>query len=269
MQISRSGFYKWLRRQGLVTERMIENEVLKMEIKKIFSDHKKRYGAVKIKKELDKQGTNVSIKKVNKIMKNNNLVCLHTKKFKVATTQSNHALPVADNQLNRNFTATAPNQVWVADITYIKTLSGWLYLAIVLDLFSRRIVGYATSVRIDNNLVISALDKALGRYKISQGLIFHSDRGVQYASHDFRSAIKEHDFVQSMSRKGDCWDNAPAESFFATLKKELIYPLGVCTRFQVERELFEYIEAYYNTVRSHSSLNYKSPLEFEKMYRAA
>lgn len=270
MQVSRSGFYKWLRRLGLSSERQIQNEILRIKITKIFNDHKKRYGAVKIRHELAKEGVKVSIKKVNKIMKNNNLVCLHSKKFKVVTTNSKHSLPVADNKLNREFSATRPNQTWVADITYIKTLSGWLYLAIVLDLFSRRIVGYATSIKIDNNLVLAALDNALKRTNVSGiGLIFHSDRGVQYASHDFRKVLLEHSFTQSMSRRGNCWDNAPAESFFATLKKELIYPLGLCTRFQVERELFEYIEAYYNTIRSHSYLNYISPLEFEKLYRAA
>ena len=269
MQVSRSGFYKWLRRQGFVTERQVQYEMLTMKIKKIFYSHKKRYGAIKINNELAKEGLNYSIKKVNKIMKKSNLVCLHTKKFKIVTTESKHSLPVANNELNRQFSATAPNQAWVADITYIKTLSGWLYLAIVLDLFSRRIVGYATSIRIDNNLVLNALDNALIRNKLSgTGLVFHSDRGVQYASNDFRRVIKDNNFVQSMSRKGNCWDNAPAESFFATLKKELIYPLGICTKFQIERELFEYIEAYYNTIRSHSYLGYKSPLEFENMHRA-
>lgn len=210
----------------------------------------------------------MSIKKVNRIMKESNLVCLHTKRFKVITTDSKHKFAVADNKLNREFVADKPNQVWVTDITYIRVLDGWLYLAVILDLFNRKVVGYQTSSKIDTELVLGALDKALRRYKPS-GLLFHSDRGVQFASYDFRDAISKESFVQSMSRKGNCWDNAPAESFFATLKKELIYPIGECTKFQVERELFEYIEAYYNTVRLHSSLGYLSPLEYEKLKLAA
>jgi len=210
----------------------------------------------------------VSVKKVNKLMKASNLVCLHTKRFKVITTDSKHKLCVADNKLNREFRAEKPNEAWVADITYVKVLDGWVYLAVILDLFNRKVVGYQTSDKIDTELVLGALDKALQRYKPS-GLLFHSDRGVQFASSDFRNAISKESFIQSMSRKGNCWDNAPAESFFATLKKELIYPIGECTKFQVERELFEYIEAYYNTIRLHSSLGYLSPLEFEKLRLAA
>lgn len=257
-----------MRRHDYVTEREIKNEILKKKIKDIFNYHKKRYGAIRIKKELLKEGFHVSIKKINKIMEANNLVCLHTKRFKVVTTDSKHKLAVADNKLNREFKAEKPNQVWVADITYIKVLGGWVYLAVILDLFNRKVVGYHTSAKIDTDLVLNALDKALRMHKPS-GLLFHSDRGVQFASADFRNAIANESFIQSMSRKGNCWDNAPAESFFATLKKELIYPIGDCTRFQVERELFEYIEAYYNTIRLHSSLGYLSPLEFEKFKLAA
>lgn len=240
-----------------------------MKIKNLFDYHKKRYGAVRIRKELLKEGVEVSLKKVNKIMKENSLVCLHTKRFKVATTNSKHRLGISENKLNREFCVSAPNQVWVADITYIQTINGWVYLAVILDLFNRKIVGYETSTEIDAKLVIKALDKALQRYRPSQGLLFHSDRGVQFASGDFRKELSKASFIQSMSRKGNCWDNAPAESFFATLKKELIYPIGICTKFQVERELFEYIEAYYNTIRLHSSLGYLSPLEFEKARLAA
>lgn len=269
MQVSRAGFYKWLRRHKGITEREIRRNILTKRIKEIFDNHKKRYGAVRIRKELLKEGYSVSLKLVNKIMIDNNLICLHTTRFKVITTDSKHKLPVAENKLNREFTAHKPNQVWVADITYIQTVGGWVYLAVILDLFSRRVVGYQTSRRIDNELVLKALDKALRRFRPSEGVLFHSDQGVQFASYDFRDAIKKAKFTQSMSRKGNCWDNAPAESFFATLKKELIYPLGICTGFQVERELFEYIEAYYNTIRLHSSLDYLSPLEFERLKDAA
>lgn len=264
LEVSRSGFYKWLRRRGLVTEREVKNEILKRKIKQIFGHHKKRYGAIRIRKELLKQGVAVSIKKVNSTMKECNLVSLHTKRFKVVTTDSKHKMAVSENKLNRVFSADKPNQVWVTDITYIRTLDGWVYLATILDLFHRKVVAYQISDRIDSALVLSALDKALVRYKPAKGLLFHSDRGVQFVSADFREAISRASFTQSMSRKGNCWDNAPAESFFATLKKELIYPMGTSTRFQVERELFEYIEAYYNTIRLHSALGYRSPLEFEK-----
>ena len=184
-------------------------------------------------------------------------------------SDSKHNLAVTANTLNREFSPTKPNEVWAADITYIKTESGWIYLAVVLDLFHRKVVGYKLSTKIDSELVIGALDNALKRYRPSKGLLFHSDRGVQFASHDFRAALRGASFTQSMSRKGNCWDNAPVESFFATLKKELIYPLGVVTNFQIERELFEYIEAYYNTVRIHSFLNYLSPLEFERLQKIA
>jgi len=253
-----------------VTEREIRNQILKAKIKNIFDQHKKRYGAIRIKKELFKnEGLLVSINKINAVMKENNLVCLHTKKFKVVTTDSKHKHAISDNTLNRDFNGHELNRVWVADITYIKTLNGWVYLAVILDLFNRRIVGYQTSTRIDTDLVLSALDKALWQHRPGAGLLFHSDRGVQYASSDFRDAISKASFIQSMSRKGNCWDNAAAESFFATLKKELIYPLGICTKFQVEGELFEYIEAYYNTIRLHSSLGYLSPLEYEKLKFAA
>lgn len=253
-----------------MTEREIKTEIIKKKIKEIFHQHKRRYGAIRIRHELLKtEGLKVSIKKINKIMKINNLVCLHTKRFKVVTTDSKHTLSIADNKLNRQFTAEATNQVWVADITYIKTMSGWLYLAVILDLFHRKVVAYQTSTKIDTNLILGALDTALKRQRPSKGLLFHSDRGVQFASADFRAAITKASFIQSMSRKGNCWDNSPAESFFATLKKELIYPYGSDTSFQVEKELFEYIEAYYNTIRLHSSLGYLSPLEFEKLRLAA
>jgi len=242
---------------------------LGIKIKDIFNFHKKRYGSIRIKRELIKQGYQASIKRINRIMKQNNLVSLHTKKFKVVTTNSKHKLPVAENKLNREFNVSKPNQVWVADITYIKTITGWFYLAVVLDLFSKQVVGYQTSSNIDNQLVLDALNKALFSRKPEHCLLFHSDRGVQFASYDFRNAIANASFIQSISRKANCWDNAPAESFFASLKKELIYPLGIVTKFQVEKELFQYIEAYYNTIRLHSSLDYLSPLDYERLKLAA
>lgn len=267
--VSRSGYYKWLRRRGFVTERQIKREIVTRKVKEIFNYHRKRYGAIRIGKELKKEGITVSSKLVNTIMKDNHLVSLHTKKYKVVTTNSNHTYAVAKNTLNREFNPDTPNQVWAADITYIRVIDGWMYLAVVLDLFNKKIVGYQTSRNINTRLVLDALEQALYTRRPREGLLFHSDRGVQFASDDFISAIGKANITQSMSRKGNCWDNSPVESFFATLKKELIYPLGICSDFQMERELFEYIEAYYNTVRIHSSLGYLSPLEFEKMRLAA
>lgn len=269
LQVSRSGYYKWLRRHKQVTEREIRNKILEEKVKGLFHYHKKRYGAIRVREELLKEGVNVGVKKVSRIMKDHNLVSVHSKKFKVVTTNSKHALGVSENKLNREFSVSAPNQIWVSDITYIQVTEGWLYLAVIIDLFSRRVVGYHTSSRINAALILEAFDKALKKHKPSEGLLFHSDRGIQFACGDFRAVISKAKFTQSMSRKGNCWDNAPAESFFATLKKELIHELGICTSFQVERELFEYIEAYYNTIRIHSSLDYLSPLEFEKLRMAA
>ena len=222
----------------MVTERQINNAVLGMRIQKIFNAHKRRYGAVRIRNELKKENTIVSIKRVNRLMKLRNLVSLHKQPFKVATTNSKHSLAISENTLNREFAPTNLNEVWAADITYLKTVTGWVYLAVVMDLWNRKIVGYEVSTKIDTDLVIRALDKALKRSRPSIGLLFHSDRGVQFASHDFRATLRRESFTQSMSRKGNCWDNAPVESFFATLKKELIYPLGEVTNFSDgEREL--------------------------------
>jgi putative transposase len=269
LRVSRSGFYRWLRRQNQFTERQIENVILGRRIEEIFKLHRQRYGAVRIRKELMKEGVKVSIKRVNWHLKSKGLVCVHTKRFKVATTNSKHSFAVAENTLNREFSPSQPNEVWATDITYIKTMSGWVYLAVILDLCHRKVVGYKVGTKLDSQLVIAALDAALKRCRPSKGLLIHSDRGVQFASHDFRAVLRAATFTQSMSRRGNCWDNAPVESFFATLKKELIYPLGEVTNFQVERELFEYIEAYYNSIRAHSFLDYLSPLEFEKLKIAA
>jgi transposase InsO family protein len=178
---------------------------------------------------------------------------------------SKHNQPVAPNLLGRYFQASKPNQIWTGDITYVRTVEGWLYLAVVIDLFSRKVVGWAMSSRLSTELAVKALRMAIGNRDPAPGLIIHSDRGSQYASHLFQSIVKNCGLVQSMSRKGDCWDNAPTESFFATLKKELIRDQLFCTREQAMTEIFRYIEGYYNNIRLHSFINYHSPVEFESM----
>jgi transposase InsO family protein len=269
MNVARSGYYKWLRRLGIESEKSQKDKYLTSLVRETFDKHKKRYGSIRICNELNRNGVNVNVKKVARIMKENNLVSLHKKKFKVCTTNSKHNNPVADNVIKRDFSPKMPNAIWVADITYIHTAEGWLYLATILDLFSRRVVGYACAEHMEKSLVLKALDNALLLRRPIKGLVFHSDRGVQFACNDFRAAINSSMFIQSMSRKGNCWDNAPAESFFATLKKELIYENNYATRFHAERDIFEYIVAYYNTIRQHSFLGYLAPDEFEKKYAQA
>ena len=190
------------------------------------------------------------------------------KKFK-ATTNSKHNLPVAENLLNQNFVAEKPNTVWASDITYIPTLEGWLYLVVILDLFSRQVVGWAMSDRLTSGFVVKALYQAIGRRHPASGCIFHSDRGIQYASTDFRDVLKVYGFIQSMSRKGNCYDNAVAESFFHTLKTEHVYEYRYETRAEARQSIFEYIEMFYNRQRRHSALGYRSPVSFELKAMAA
>ena len=201
-------------------------------------------------------------------MRENGIVAKARHRFK-ATTHSRHSLSVAENLLNRDFTADKPNRVWVSDITYIPTLEGWLYLAVILDVFSRHVVGWAMSDRLTADFVVRALSQAADRRRPSPGCIFHSDRGVQYACKEFRDVLKHYGFCQSMSRKGDCYDNALAESFFHTLKTEHVYHYRYETRAEARQSLFEYIEMFYNRQRRHSALGYRSPVEFEELARVA
>jgi transposase InsO family protein len=187
-----------------------------------------------------------------------------TKKFRVVTTDSNHNFPVAENLVDRDFSPSRKHETWTADITYINTKEGWLYLAAVIDLFSRKIVGWSMSERIDSRLVVDALQMAIQRELPSADLIVHSDRGSQYASEHHQDLLKKHNITCSMSRKANCWDNAPTESFFATLKKELVHHQQYKTRDEARQSVFEYIETFYNRVRLHSSLGYQSPLQFEQ-----
>ena len=226
------------------------------------------YGSPRITDELRSKGTKCGENRVARIMKVNGIVAKTAKKFK-ATTNSKHNLPVAENLLDQNFVSEQPNTVWVSDITYIPTGEGWLYLAVILDLYSRQVIGWAMSDRLTSGFVIKALYQAVGRRKPGTGCVFHSDRGVQYASSDFRDVLKAYGFIQSMSRKGNCYDNAVAESFFHTLKTEHVYDYRYETRAEAIQSVFEYVEMFYNRQRRHSALGYRSPVSFELEAMAA
>jgi transposase InsO family protein len=263
IEITTSGYYKWNR--GGESKRKKEDKMLLDKIKEVHKNSHQIYGSPRIEQELRKMGTRTSQKRVARLMSDNGLKSKIKKKFK-ATTNSNHNLPVADNKLNQNFTTTKPNQVWTSDITYIWTKEGWLYLAVVLDLFNRQIIGWKVNNNLSKELVYEAINKSLKSRKPSEGLMFHSDRGVQYASHEVRNLLSKHNITQSMSNKGNCYDNAITETFFHSLKTEFVYQTQFETRQEAELGLFEYIELFYNRQRLHSSLNYLTPVEFEINY---
>jgi transposase InsO family protein len=258
--VSTSGFYAWCRR-GL-SLRAQEDAALKVEIRAAHAASGKTYGSPRILEDLKADGQHVGRKRVARLMREEGIEGQRKRRFRV-TTDSRHSHPVAANQLNRNFTASAPNKIWVTDITYIWTREGWVYLAAILDLFSRRVVGWSMDSRIDQTLALDALGMALRTRRTEPGLLHHSDRGVQYASGDYQAQLRECGIVCSMSRKGDCWDNAVAESFFSTLKAELVHRTDYVTRRQARASVFEYIEAFYNPRRRHSALGYVSPVDHE------
>jgi putative transposase len=260
--VSRSGYYLWLKRPKSKTK--IANEKLLKIIIEIFNYNHQRYGSRRVCFELRLRGIACNRNHVARLMHQIDLKSKRFRKFKT-TTNSKHNLPVAPNLINKNFVVEQPNRVWVSDITYIGTCEGWLYVSIILDLFSRQVVGWAMSQRINKELVLSALNQAIDRRSPAPGLIFHSDRGVQYASNEVRQLLKTNQINQSMSKKGDCYDNAVAESFFATLKLELIYPDFFRTRAEARLKIFEYIEIFYNRRRLHSFLNYMTPFQFERV----
>lgn len=220
-----------------------------------------RYGSPRIHEDLKAEGHRVGRKRVARIMQENELVPRIRRRFRV-TTDSSHSFPVAPNILERNFAAAAPNEVWVTDITFLPTTQGWLYLAVILDLFSRRVVGWATSQNVDRHLALAALEMATSTRRLAQGLVHHSDRGSTYAAGDYRKALAASNIECSMSRKGDCWDNAVAESFFATLKREMNGADNLESRAIGTLHVRAFIE-YYNNRRRHSSISYKTPIEFE------
>jgi putative transposase len=260
--VSRAGFYAWRTRPK--SNHAGEDERLGVEVASIHAESRQRYGSPRVHAELRARGHRTSRKRVARLMAAQGLAARRRRRFRV-TTDSNHQFPVAANLLARNFTVKAPDVAWVTDITYIFTGEGWLYLAVILDLYSRFVVGWAMGDRITRQLTLDALTMALSRRHPPRGLLHHSDRGSQYASTDYRKALDRWGITCSMSRRGDCWDNAVGESFFATLKVELVYDTAWATRAQARSELFEYIEVFYNNERRHSSLGYLSPLAFERL----
>ena len=231
-------------------------------IKFWFCKKNKKYGSPRIHKQLQQEGFQVGRNRIARLMRENGLVSTYKRPRRPRTTDSNHDKPVSPNLLNRNFHADAPNQKWVSDITYIDSQEGWLYLCIIKDLWNKEIVGWSVANHMRSSLVLSALNYAITRKNPQPGLIFHSDRGSQFASAEFRSELAKHGIIQSMSRKGNCYDNAPAESFFATLKCEKIYDITIEGLAHAEKILFEYIEIEYNRSRSHSAIGYISPAEY-------
>ena len=261
LQVSRSGFYGWRKRPP--SARHQRQQVLLEEIRQVHADSRTNYGSPRVHAELVARGQACNRKTVAKLMRNAGIRSRSRKRFRVQTTDSNHRRPVAENLLNRNFRPATANQTWVADITYVPTDEGWLYLAAVLDLYSRKIVGWSMSTTIDSRLVVDALEMAVQRQRPPVGLIVHSDRGVQYASEHYQRTLTRHGLLCSMSRKANCWDNAPMESFFATLKTELVHHERYSSRAAARQSVFEYVEVFYNRVRRHSSLGYLSPHDFE------
>jgi transposase InsO family protein len=260
MDVSRSGYYQYLKRKN---ENKIDPDFgLITRVKEIHSDSKGTYGSRRTSKQLRKDGYDVGRFRARNLMKKANVVVKRYKKFK-RTTDSNHKLPIAPNLLNRQFDAQRPNKVWCFDITYLWTHQGWLYLAVVIDLYSRKIVGWAMDSHMKLSLVEQALSMAYWLRKPDKGLIHHSDRGSQYAGKEYQKSIKRYGMFCSMSRKGDCWDNAVVESFFHTLKTERTNGTTYRTRDQARKDVIDYIEMFYNSKRLHSFIGYESPNDFE------
>ena len=264
--VSRSGYYRFTKAKPSCREQEQEQERLTMKIQTIYEASRQTYGSPRIHAELKEQGETCSRQRVARLMKQAGIAAKMAKKFKV-TTKKNPKAKAAPNLLQQDFTAEQPNRRWVADLTYISTLEGWLYVAVVLDLFSRRIVGLAMGDRMTDDLVLAALEQALIHRNPLPGLLHHSDQGSQYTSHDFQKMLANHQITASMSGKGNCYDNAAMESFFHTLKTEHVYFERYQTRDQAKHSIFEYIEVFYNRQRRHSTLDYKTPLTFENNYQ--
>ena len=262
LAVSPAGYYAWRQRPASALQQ--RRDALVIEIRAIHAEVKARYGSPRIHAELLARGHDCCANTVAKLMRDNDIQAKTARKFRVTTTDSNHDLPVADNLLDRQFNAAAANEVWVADITYIPTDEGWLYLAAVEDLYSRRVVGWSMDDNMESRLVVDALEMAVQRRLPEEKLLAHSDRGSQYASEHYQRLLGRHGITCSMSRRADCWDNAPMESFFASLKKELVHDARFVTRAEARAAIFEYIEVFYNRQRRHSSLGYVSPAEYEQ-----
>ena len=260
--VSRSGYYAWQQREPSKRER--EDTELAQRIEEIHQGSRGTYGSPRIEAVLKGQGRRISRKRVMRLMRQSGLSARRRRRFR-KTTDSKHDLPIAENVMARNFEVPAANTAWAGDITYIWTREGWLYLAVLLDLFSRRIVGWSMRENLERQLCLDALSMALKNRQPGPGLLHHTDRGSQYASNDYREVLKANGVVCSMSGKGDCWDNAVAESFFATLKAELVENADFATRREAMGAIFEFIEVFYNRQRLHSHLGYRSPADYEKV----
>ena len=264
LKVSTSGYYAWEKRP--VSKRQRENERLVERIKDSYRQSRGTYGSPRVYDDLKEQGEAVGRHRVARLMRENGITARPLKRFR-KTTDSEHDLPIAPNLLERNFVTECSNQVWVGDITYLWTAVGWVYLAVVVDLFSRRVVGWAIDSHMRAELATRALDMAIKRREASPGLIFHSDRGSQYASSEYRDALTAAGITASMSRKGDCWDNAVAESFFATLKRELVRKCSWLNLKAARMAVHEYIEVFYNRLRKHSTNGNLSPAEYERRFK--
>ena len=263
LAVSSSGYYASLERP--ISAHSRRDSELGDKVAAAHLASKRRYGSPRVHADLRASGDRVGRKRIARLMRERNLVARSRRRF-CMTTDSRHAFPIAPNILERDFTADAPDQTWVTDITFLWTKQGWLYLAVILDLFSRRVVGWATSENVDRHLALAALDKAIARRQPPTGLVHHSDRGSTYASGDYQKALKARGFECSMSRKGDCWDNAVPESFFSTLKREIENIDDFESRAAATLSIGEYIDGFYNVQRRHSSINYSSPIEFELLH---
>jgi len=261
LEVSRSRFYAWLRNPESKCKR--DNRMLQSAIRVAFTKSRQTYGSPRLTVELQESGVCCSENRVARLMNQSGIRAVGKRKYRV-TTQSKHSHPVAENLLNRNFSADKPNAAWLSDITYIWTTEGWLYLAGVIDVHSRMLVGWSMGSRITAELTLEALSQAISKRNVTPKLMHHSDRGSQYAAGKYQKLLKKTKMICSMSRKGNCWDNAPMESFFATLKAELVYREQFKTRQEAKAKIFEYIEVFYNRQRRHSTLGNISPVDFEK-----
>ena len=267
LEVSTSGYYAWCKRKP--SQRELDDAQLLKVIKELFKTHRETYGSPRIHDALKELGHRVGENRVARIMRENGLSALPKRVWRCVTTRADPTHPVAENELNRDFTATDVNEKWVTDVTFVDTDEGWLYLAPMIDLYNREVVGWAMSDSNDTALTLSALSMALSKRKPPAGLVHHCDRGSNYTAKDYRKALSKRDIKLSMSRKGNCWDNAVAESFFATIKKELIYRYHFKTRREAASAIFEYIEVFYNRIRKHSKLGYNSPIQYRSSYKTA
>mgnify|MGYP001616836821 CR=1 FL=1 len=261
LRVSRSGYYDW-RDRGL-SQRELRHQRLLVEIGRLFQKSRKTYGSPRVFDALRGEDKRCGKHQVESLMRQNGITPKRRRKFK-KTTDSDHNYPIAPNLVERVFEAELLNRLWTSDITYIWTSEGWLYLAVVLDVCSRRIVGWGMSHRLQDDLVVRAIKQALAQRQVAKGLIFHSDQGSQFAGDACQKLLDDHHITPSMSRKGDCYDNAITESFFGTLKTELVYQERFQTREEAKLKIFDYIEVFYNRQRTHSALGYKTPVDFEK-----